>query len=278
MTREQIEELVSKQYELNNNIAGKMWVFDITKDNRKINWEQAIVMESVEMFDSFNWKWWKSIESEHDLNNARLELSDIFHFVISSIISTTYINYFLFMREGDYVLTEKSNMLFDDKLTAESFTEGELLEIESMFNIDIKSKVVDFLYSSLSDVELVTSDSQELIKILIQKNSSQVLFNEEFPAKNEAYTYEQYVERLMAICSTNGIIINWLSELLEVDLYNLYSGKNILNQFRQDNGYKEGTYTKIWDGVEDNVVMMDSIRNGDIENLYSHLEKIYNKF
>lgn len=38
-------------------------------------------------------------------------------------------------------------------------------------------------------------------------------------------------------------------------LYRLYVGKNILNQFRQDNGYKDGSYIKVWAGEEDNVVM-----------------------
>lgn len=38
-------------------------------------------------------------------------------------------------------------------------------------------------------------------------------------------------------------------------LYRLYVGKNILNQFRQDHGYKEGIYHKIWEGMEDNAVM-----------------------
>ena len=35
-------------------------------------------------------------------------------------------------------------------------------------------------------------------------------------------------------------------------LYRLYIGKNVLNRFRQDNGYKEGHYRKHWDGREDN--------------------------
>ena len=40
--------------------------------------------------------------------------------------------------------------------------------------------------------------------------------------------------------------LNWSS------LYAAYISKNILNIFRQSNGYKEGTYIKIWDGLEDN--------------------------
>lgn len=36
------------------------------------------------------------------------------------------------------------------------------------------------------------------------------------------------------------------------ELHALYIGKNVLNHFRQANGYKEGTYVKTWDGLEDN--------------------------
>ena len=46
-----------------------------------------------------------------------------------------------------------------------------------------------------------------------------------------------------------------MSKLDIETLYRLYVGKNILNQFRQDHGYKEGSYIKVWNGEEDNVVM-----------------------
>ena len=61
-------------------------------------------------------------------------------------------------------------------------------------------------------------------------------------------------------------------------LYRLYVGKNILNQFRQDNGYKDGTYIKVWDGYEDNVVMKNIWKdNNNIEPdaLYKELTKSY---
>lgn len=47
----------------------------------------------------------------------------------------------------------------------------------------------------------------------------------------------------------------YLGGLNATQLYRLYVGKNILNQFRQDHGYKEGHYIKLWNGVEDNAVM-----------------------
>jgi hypothetical protein len=61
-------------------------------------------------------------------------------------------------------------------------------------------------------------------------------------------------------------------------LYRLYVGKNILNQFRQDNGYKDGSYIKVWNGEEDNVVMKRIWEsNSDIKPdlLYKELTKLY---
>ena len=41
------------------------------------------------------------------------------------------------------------------------------------------------------------------------------------------------------------------------ELYRQYVGKNVLNFFRQDNGYKTGTYIKVWHGREDNEHLVD---------------------
>ena len=63
-------------------------------------------------------------------------------------------------------------------------------------------------------------------------------------------------------------------------LYKLYVGKNVLNQFRQDNGYKEGTYIKVWNGDEDNVVMQKVWQSNDDlkpEALYRELAKLYHE-
>ena len=63
-------------------------------------------------------------------------------------------------------------------------------------------------------------------------------------------------------------------------LYTLYVGKNILNKFRQDHGYKEGYYIKIWNGEEDNVIMQYLLEENDNvtpEELYKALEEAYPK-
>ena len=73
-------------------------------------------------------------------------------------------------------------------------------------------------------------------------------------------------------CKISGLSFTWLQKL--------YIGKNCLNKFRQDNGYKEGTYIKEWNGREDNVVMIeiiDTMENVSFDILTSELTKAYNK-
>lgn len=66
-------------------------------------------------------------------------------------------------------------------------------------------------------------------------------------------------------------------------LFEQYVGKNILNFFRQDNGYKEGTYQKIWQGREDNehlvevMAATDSATENYADVLYRALEMRYAK-
>jgi dimeric dUTPase (all-alpha-NTP-PPase superfamily) len=52
------------------------------------------------------------------------------------------------------------------------------------------------------------------------------------------------------------------------DLYLHYMTKNVLNHFRQENGYKDGSYKKIWNGVEDNVVAFDIAKSIDISDTF----------
>ncbi|ACV27617.1 dUTP diphosphatase [Kangiella koreensis] len=47
------------------------------------------------------------------------------------------------------------------------------------------------------------------------------------------------------------------------ELFKSYVGKNTLNFFRQDKGYKEGTYIKEWDGREDNEVLVEILNKLD---------------
>ncbi len=73
------------------------------------------------------------------------------------------------------------------------------------------------------------------------------------------------------------------SELDFESLYTSYVGKNVLNFFRQDHGYQDGSYIKNWSGREDNehlVEVMDSLDHsaeGFSEAVYKALQDRYDR-
>jgi len=72
----------------------------------------------------------------------------------------------------------------------------------------------------------------------------------------------------------------WFLGVSRDEMFKLYFAKNILNEFRQLNGYKSGEYIKDWDGSEDNVFMQNSIDDIAIsshfeDDLYKLLEDKY---
>ena len=77
-------------------------------------------------------------------------------------------------------------------------------------------------------------------------------------------------ESIMADCH-----LNW------EQLFQQYVGKNVLNFFRQDHGYKEGSYRKEWNGREDNEHLVEILAELDAqdqqfqEHLYRAMEERY---
>lgn len=50
------------------------------------------------------------------------------------------------------------------------------------------------------------------------------------------------------------------------DLYKMYIGKNALNIFRQNNGYKDGSYVKIWCDKEDNEYLTQYLKTASVSS------------
>lgn len=67
------------------------------------------------------------------------------------------------------------------------------------------------------------------------------------------------------------------------NLFSRYVGKNVLNIFRQDHGYQQGTYVKLWQGREDNEHLVEALAELDVSQpnfssaLYQNLEARYPK-
>ena len=81
------------------------------------------------------------------------------------------------------------------------------------------------------------------------------------------------------------VVMKAIFEKLEMsneDVYIAYIVKNCLNKFRQNNGYKDGSYIKYWNGKEDNVIAYEIANKWGadeelFEHLYIDLETYYNE-
>jgi dimeric dUTPase (all-alpha-NTP-PPase superfamily) len=221
-----IKSMLMLQQELNDNTNGQGWEKGITKQGKPIDWKRCILLESAELIESYPWKHWKNIDAPADKENIKIEVVDIWHFVMSEIL--------------------RINTIKSDK-TLEDLVE----EINNLSN---------FLTLQNPANEIADDHFEQIINI---ESFIKTLFNEE--------EWKDMTNSYFSIVSQSGLNLD--------SLYQLYIGKNILNKFRQDNGYKDGSYKKIWDGKEDNVVMQEILFNDSNitpECLYDELKKIYN--
>ncbi|MEN8727797.1 MAG: dUTP diphosphatase [Sulfurovum sp.] len=157
---------------------------------------------------------------------------------------------------------------------------------------NIKIEAVDiwhFIMSqALEDYKMLNHGNiEDLATNINALPNFQTFFTDITPTTKNYYEQIEVVEHLMKtlFCgeSTEKLIGAFIDVAVQSGLnldtlYKLYIGKNILNQFRQDHGYKEGSYIKIWNGEEDNVTMQRVLEeNEDVtpEGLYNALEEAY---
>ncbi|QBG36025.1 dUTP diphosphatase [Litorilituus sediminis] len=116
----------------------------------------------------------------------------------------------------------------------------------------VQLELVDIFHFGLS-LRLLHDDSVELISEELAKELHQGTGESDFKIALEnlasaAVTHKAFDAKALADCMS----------LMNMDLNELfrqYVGKNTLNFFRQDHGYKDGSYIKVWHGEEDNEVL-----------------------
>ena len=81
--QDKLETIFRLQKELNTRIG--IDTDQLTEEERTqwvLNYSRALSQELSELIDSFPWKWWAKYQTV-DLQNARVEVVDLFHFLIS---------------------------------------------------------------------------------------------------------------------------------------------------------------------------------------------------
>lgn len=80
---DKLEEIFTLQEELNSRIGVQTsGLTDEQKAQWVLNYTRAMQQELAELIDSVPWKWWAKYQ-EFDEQNARVEVVDLFHFLVS---------------------------------------------------------------------------------------------------------------------------------------------------------------------------------------------------
>ncbi len=272
ITEEILEDMLKNQYDLNKNTNGYLWAFGINKNEKPINWARTMYMEIAELIDSSPWKHWKSInEAKNDLNE-KIEGSDIWHFLMSATIESAFS---MFIKQYNQVNEPIDPANLNEAQVNELWLEQILPNVKN-FILGVFEKEVSLKLNQQSIEEKIAAKKSALDKYMIP--FEQLMLHSLLLSMN---TDEN--KTMLFISSLNALFFVIINNYLDMDLVTLYKGKCVLNQFRQDHGYVEGTYKKMWSlnskSVEDNVVMFKLLTedNIHIDNIYEELEKCYSK-
>jgi len=136
-------------------------------------------------------------------------------------------------------------------------------------------ELVDIWHFGLSILILEERSVADIVAILANTDTEEG----DFPSLLERFTETTMRTRSFDVSEFSQLLASM--EMSLDDLYLQYIGKNVLNFFRQDHGYKDGSYQKIWGGREDNEHLVDVLREADpsdttlAKRLYVELEKRY---
>lgn len=129
-------------------------------------------------------------------------------------------------------------------------------------------ELVDIWHFGISIILMRNSGSvQESVDVLMRgcQNFEPLGTENDFIAAMEVFVHYTITTRGFYIPAF--IQMMRLAGLTADDLYRQYVGKNVLNFFRQDNGYKDGSYRKHWhDGREDNEHLVEVLADLDIDS------------
>ena len=144
----------------------------------------------------------------------------------------------------------------------------------------VKLELVDIWHFALSELirsgQLNESLGEELAKVESVKATPETFRN-----AVESLAISSLQSRSFQMSDFTNAMRTLPMDLKE--LFSLYVGKNVLNRFRQDNGYKEGSYRKLWAGREDNEHLIEILESVSAEpeqmfnTIYQQLDQRYSQ-
>ena len=139
-------------------------------------------------------------------------------------------------------------------------------------------ELVDILHFGLS-MRIDGNTSFEVIAQTLGQQLEQPTLADDFPQTLERLAGAAVTQQIFHAHAFAGCMQQ--IGLSFAQMFRMYVGKNTLNMFRQNNGYKSGEYIKVWNGREDNEHLMDILHRLDSQSVqfakevYLGLEQAY---
>ena len=142
----------------------------------------------------------------------------------------------------------------------------------------VKLEIVDIWHFAMSDL-LLRGKSVEVVAREIEEGFSHPATTVDIRQAIESLALVTLQTQSAHMAEFAGLMHS--ANLAFDELFRMYVGKNVLNFFRQDHGYKDGSYIKVWDGREDNehladiLATLDPDKSGFADMVYQQLEAAY---
>lgn len=138
----------------------------------------------------------------------------------------------------------------------------------------LQMELIDIWHFILSEILLRNSGNVDaslaaLMMLLDSANTQKIIDFDDQQYSIDELDLLTKLELLIALSVVRRIELGLFQSIMSdckiswIDLYRQYVGKNVLNMFRQDHGYKDGSYQKIWNGREDNEYLVEIIDSLD---------------
>ena len=143
----------------------------------------------------------------------------------------------------------------------------------------VQMEVVDIWHFGLSALLVGNRDIPALAVALEAQIRAHAVADADLRTATEALARETLISRGFPVGEFLDVM--YAAKLTFEELYTTYVGKNVLNTFRQDNGYQDGSYRKLWQGREDNehlhdlLGILDSTSATFPDDLYAALARRY---
>ncbi|WP_289027774.1 dUTP diphosphatase [uncultured Paraglaciecola sp.] len=147
----------------------------------------------------------------------------------------------------------------------------------------LQMELVDIWHFALSEILISFNGNVQLSANTIAEQLTSTKTTVTFDGKDYDFSTLDILDNLelmTGLCAAKRFDVPLFIKIVEQaemdsdELYRQYVGKNILNFFRQDHGYKDGSYIKVWNGQEDNEHLVEVLNSLDI-SLADYSDQVY---